>query len=62
LEQIHIKAGNPNTVIPSIASKIKAELVVIGSVGRRGLKAKLMGNTAESILALLKTDVLVMQP
>ena len=61
-EQIHIKAGEASKVIPSIASKVSAELVIIGSVGRKGVKAKLMGNTAESVLALLKTDVLVIQP
>jgi universal stress protein E len=61
-EQIHIKAGEASKVIPSIASKVSADLVIIGSVGRKGIKAKLMGNTAESVLALLKTDVLVLQP
>lgn len=61
-EQIHIKAGEASKVIPSVASKVDASLVVIGSVGRKGIKAKLMGNTAESILALLKTDVMVIQP
>ncbi|MGO4892062.1 universal stress protein [Flavobacterium sp. W21_SRS_FM6] len=61
-EQIHIKAGDASTVIPSLASKVQAELVVIGSVGRKGVRAKLMGNTAESVLALLKTDVLIIQP
>jgi universal stress protein E len=61
-DHIHIKAGDPSTVIPSLASKVQAELVIIGSIGRKGIRAKLMGNTAESILALLKTDVLVIQP
>ncbi|WP_340678838.1 universal stress protein [Paraglaciecola sp.] len=61
-EQIHIKAGEASKVIPSVASKVFADLVIIGSVGRKGIKAKLMGNTAESILALLKTDVMVIQP
>ena len=61
-EHIHIKAGEACKVIPSVASKVSAELVIIGSVGRKGVKAKLMGNTAESVLALLKTDVLVIQP
>lgn len=62
LENIHIKAGHTEKVIPSVASEIGAALVVIGSVGRKGLKAKLLGNTAESVLALLKTDVLIVQP
>jgi universal stress protein E len=62
VENIHIKAGAASKVIPSIASKHAAGLVIIGSIGRKGLKAKLMGNTAESVLALLKTDILVIQP
>lgn len=61
-EQIHIKAGEASKIIPSVASKIQADLVIVGSVGRKGIKAKLMGNTAESVLTLLKTDVLVIQP
>ncbi|GAC20789.1 universal stress protein [Paraglaciecola arctica] len=62
LENIHFKAGPASKVIPSVASKHAAGLVIMGSIGRKGLKAKLMGNTAESVLALLKTDILVIQP
>ncbi|MFT4939166.1 MAG: universal stress protein E [Paraglaciecola sp.] len=62
VENIHIKAGSASKVIPSVASKYAAGLVIVGSIGRKGLKAKLMGNTAESVLALLKTDILVIQP
>lgn len=62
VENIHIKAGPASKVIPSVASKYAAGLVILGSIGRKGLKAKLMGNTAESVLALLKTDILVIQP
>lgn len=61
-ENIHIKTGVADKVIPSIAADVGAAIVIIGSVGRKGVKAKLMGNTAESVLALLKTDVLVIQP
>lgn len=57
-----IKAGEPEKVIPSIAAKQKAGLVVIGTVGRKGLKAKVLGNTAEKILNLLKSDVLALKP
>ena len=62
VEHIHIKAGPATKVIPSVASKIGAALVIIGSVGRKGVRAKIMGNTAEGVLALLKTDILVIQP
>lgn len=59
---IHIHAGDPEKVIPSVAAKCKAGLVVVGTVGRRGLSGMLIGNTAERILALLKTDVLTLKP
>ncbi|WP_339723018.1 universal stress protein [uncultured Paraglaciecola sp.] len=62
LANIHFKAGPASKVIPSIASKYSAGLVIMGSTGRKGIKAKIMGNTAESVLALLKTDILVIQP
>ena len=37
-------------------------IVVIGSVGRKGLIGQLIGNTAEKVLKLLKTDVLILSP
>lgn len=57
-----IKAGEPEKVIPSMAAQQKAGVVVIGTVGRKGLKAKVLGNTAEKILSLLKSDVLAIKP
>lgn len=60
-EHIHIKAGMADKVIPSTAAQIKASLVVMGMSGRSGLKAKIIGNTAEKVLSLLKTDVLALK-
>ncbi len=59
---LHIKAGLPERVIPSIAADCNAGLLVIGTVGRQGLRGQLLGNTAEDVLKLLKTDVLVVNP
>ncbi|WP_102796694.1 universal stress protein [Bowmanella denitrificans] len=61
-KQLHIKAGEPDKVLPSMAADVNAGLVAIGTVGRKGLKGKLLGNTAEQILTLLKTDVMAIQP
>lgn len=58
----HISAGNPSVEIASVASKVKASLVVMGSVGRKGLKGLLLGNTAEKIICNLHTDLLVVKP
>ncbi|WNC73531.1 universal stress protein [Thalassotalea psychrophila] len=57
-DHIHIKAGQVDKVITSVAADCKASVVVVGTVARAGLEQKLLGNTAESILTLLKTDVL----
>lgn len=58
----HIHAGKPELVIPSMAAKYHAGIVVIGTVGRKGISQKLLGNTAENILSFLKTDVLALKP
>jgi universal stress protein E len=49
-------------VITSEAARTRAQLVVMGTVGRTGIKGRLMGNTAESVLRLLRTDVLALKP
>ncbi len=59
---VQLKAGPPEKIIPSIASKLKADVVVTGTVGRRGIKGKLMGNTVEAILNRLHTDVIAIKP
>ncbi|GAB3271485.1 universal stress protein [Parahaliea aestuarii] len=57
-----IKRGPVAKVITSEAARVRAQLVVMGTVGRRGVKARLLGNTAESVLELLRTDVLAIKP
>ncbi|MEE4278988.1 MAG: universal stress protein [Halieaceae bacterium] len=56
------KRGPVDKVITSQAAKVRAQIVVMGTVARQGLKAKLIGNTAESVLHHLKTDVLAIKP
>jgi universal stress protein E len=57
-----IKRGPVDKVISSDAARERAQLVVIGTVARRGVKARLLGNTAEAVLRYLKTDVLALKP
>lgn len=58
----HVEEGLPEEVIPQIAKHIKAELVVLGSIGRTGLSAALLGNTAEHVINQLNCDVLAIKP
>lgn len=58
----HVEEGLPETVIEQVAIKIDAELVVLGTVGRTGISAALIGNTAEHVIDQLNCDVLALKP
>ena len=60
--RIVLKAGPPDRIIDGAASKLKAALVVMGTIGRKGLKGKLLGNTAEQVLHTNRCNVLVLHP
>lgn len=56
----HVRQGKAGNVIPRLANKIDADLVIVGSVGRHGLSGFTIGNTAEKILTDISADVLVL--
>ena len=58
----HCKRGPVEKVITSRAAKVRAQIVVMGTVARSGVTARLLGNTAEKVLRHLKTDVLAIKP
>ncbi|MCP5129464.1 MAG: universal stress protein [Pseudomonadales bacterium] len=58
----HCKRGPVERVIASRAAKVGAQIVVMGTIGRKGVKGALLGNTAEKVLRHLKTDVLALKP
>jgi len=60
--QCHIKEGLPEDIIPIVANELDAELIVMGTVGRTGLSAALIGNTAEHVIDSLNCDVLALKP
>lgn len=62
LENTHVKEGLPEDVIQSISKHIDAELVVLGTIGRTGISATLIGNTAEHVIDRLNCDVLAIKP
>lgn len=61
-EQIHLATGPAHKVIPSVASQLKADMLVIGTSGKTGLKARVIGNTAEKVLTHLRTDLFAIKP
>ncbi len=60
-KSIKILRGSVNKTIYKTAHKLAADIVVIGTMGRKGIKGKLIGNTAEEVLHELKTDVLAIK-
>ena len=59
---IHVQAGEPWGVLANLAKKIHCECLVVGSMGRKGILGKLIGNTAEKIISIAHTDLLVISP
>lgn len=61
-EQMHVKEGPADVLIPKMAKELDAVVTVIGTVARTGLSGALIGNTAEVVLDAVETDVLVLKP
>ena len=57
-----VEEGLPEVVIENISKQLDAELVILGTVGRTGISAALIGNTAEHVIDRLNCDVLALKP
>jgi universal stress protein E len=62
LERCHVEEGLPEDVIPDVAERIDAELVILGTIGRTGFSAALIGNTAEHVIDSIRCDLLAIKP
>jgi universal stress protein E len=58
----HLPAGNPAPAILALAEELEADLVVLGSSGRKGLAGILIGSTAEAIVTRVARSVAVVKP
>ncbi len=50
--------GLPEKVIPEVAEQVKADIVIVGTAAREGLKAAVIGNTAEKLLDAIRNNIL----
>lgn len=57
----HCVIGDPGTEIVNLAKNIHADLIVIPSHGRTGLKRMFLGSVAERVLRLSECPVLVLR-
>jgi universal stress protein E len=58
----HLASAHPINAIPTLARKIRSDIVVMGAISRTGLKRLLIGNTAERLIDDLPCDILVVKP
>lgn len=59
---VHVRVGKIAEQIAGLAGEISADLVVIGTHGRRGVKHLLLGSVAERTVRLAPCAVLVVRP
>jgi nucleotide-binding universal stress UspA family protein len=58
----HLPKGPAKKEIAQLAAKLRADLVVMGTVARTGISGLIIGNTAEAILDQLTCSVLAIKP
>lgn len=58
----HVAQGSAWRIISSTARRLAVDLIVMGSVGRRGVSGLLIGNTAERVLHASDSSLLVIKP
>ena len=58
----HVITGSAAVEIPKATRRLRASLLVMGDVSRRGLRRWFVGDTAERIVDELRCDVLIVKP
>lgn len=59
---LHATPGTPWPTIRKVARRLRADLIVMGTVGRGGLAGMLIGNTTEKVLHESETSLLSVKP
>jgi universal stress protein E len=59
---VYLEIESPAGLLPSLAEKLHADVVVMGAISRRGMKRIFIGSTAEAVLERLPCDALIVKP
>lgn len=59
-ENTHVHLGDPVEIISEVAEEIDADVVVIGTLSRRGIMAAMRGNKSEEIIRRINRDVIIL--
>lgn len=60
--EVHLVKGAPEDIVPELVAKKRINLVVMGTAGRTGPAAMIMGNTAERIIDDVKCSLIAVKP
>ena len=59
---VRLELGDARDIIDRVAEQIGADLIVIGTHGRRGIRRMLLGSVAESVVRSAPCPVLTIRP
>jgi universal stress protein E len=59
-DHVHVRQGKPAQVIRDVAIELDADLIIVGTIGRDGIKGSVVGNTSERLLDQTHSDLLVL--
>jgi nucleotide-binding universal stress UspA family protein len=59
---VHLAAGSASKQILQIASHVQADVILVGTHGRKGIKRMLLGSVAEAVVRRASCPVLVVRP
>ena len=58
---VELKTGDPRTAIDTLAAELHADLIIMGTHGRRGVSRLLIGSVAEQIVRTAPCPVLLVR-
>lgn len=58
----HVRSESPATEIAQLAADLEAQLIIVGTHGRRGMTRLLLGSVAEGVVRMAPCEVLVVRP
>ncbi|MDW8369230.1 MAG: universal stress protein [Geminicoccaceae bacterium] len=59
--ETHVEEGSPGPVILAVAERLEADLIVVGSRGRTGLAATLLGSVSHRVALNARCSVLIVR-
>ena len=60
--RLHLIKGIAADLLPELMERLNINLIVMGTVARRGLSGLIMGNTAEAMMRAVRCSILTIKP